>query len=162
MRLVLRDIDDNFRQVVTDIVRRGFDLASIKANGHCHTKGMVVDDFAAVIGSHNWSPTGTTTNRDASLIVYDARVVDYSRISSKRTGGGRRRYGSGRTCRRSCLPIRPSPLPRPAWCGCRFGSGSGTRPPGASAEHWAREHDILKRLRVSGLSARTTLLSPTS
>ncbi|NKL88040.1 phospholipase D-like domain-containing protein [Rhizobium leguminosarum] len=77
VRLIVRDIDDNFRQVVTDIVRRGFDLDRIKANGHCHTKGIIVDDFAAVIGSHNWSPTGTTTNRDASLIVYDRRVVDY-------------------------------------------------------------------------------------
>ncbi|WP_342343918.1 phospholipase D-like domain-containing protein [Agrobacterium fabrum] len=50
---------------------------SIKANGQCHTKGIIVDNEAVVIGSHNWSPTGMTTNRDASLIVYDQDVISY-------------------------------------------------------------------------------------
>ncbi len=77
VRIIMRNIGSDYRQNITNIVRRGFDLNRIKANGHCHTKGIIVDNNAVVIGSHNWSPTGTTTNRDASLIVYHQDAVSY-------------------------------------------------------------------------------------
>lgn len=35
----------------------------------CHTKGIVIDDDVAVLGSHNWTAGGTGPNRDASLLI---------------------------------------------------------------------------------------------
>ena len=77
VRILIRQIGDDYRQVVTNIHRRGFDPERLKDNAKCHTKGIVVDDKAVVIGSHNWSPSGVITNRDASLIIYDKRAVEY-------------------------------------------------------------------------------------
>jgi len=42
-----------------------------------HTKGMVVDGRRVLLGSHNWSITGVTLNRDASLLFDDADVARY-------------------------------------------------------------------------------------
>lgn len=42
-----------------------------------HTKGMIVDGRRVLIGSHNWSLTGVTLNRDASLLFDNQRVADY-------------------------------------------------------------------------------------
>jgi phosphatidylserine/phosphatidylglycerophosphate/cardiolipin synthase-like enzyme len=38
---------------------------------------MVVDGKTVLIGSHNWSGMGVTTNRDASLIFEDRRLAGY-------------------------------------------------------------------------------------
>ena len=35
----------------------------------CHTKGIVIDNDVAVLGSHNWTAGGTGPNRDASLLI---------------------------------------------------------------------------------------------
>jgi hypothetical protein len=42
-----------------------------------HTKGMVVDDHAVMLGSHNLTGGGTGPNRDASLIIRNARANAY-------------------------------------------------------------------------------------
>jgi len=42
-----------------------------------HTKGMVVDGKRVLIGSHNWSGMGVTTNRDASLIFENEDLAGY-------------------------------------------------------------------------------------
>jgi len=42
-----------------------------------HTKGMVIDGKRVLIGSHNWSGSGVSLNRDASLIFDDREVADY-------------------------------------------------------------------------------------
>jgi V8-like Glu-specific endopeptidase len=42
-----------------------------------HTKGMIVDGKRILIGSHNWSKSGVTLNRDASLLFDDADVAAY-------------------------------------------------------------------------------------
>lgn len=76
-RIIMRNGFDTDRQVTTNIQRRGFDLERVRVNGHCHTKGIVIDDDIVVIGSHNWSSQGVTTNRDASLVLHDARAVRY-------------------------------------------------------------------------------------
>jgi phosphatidylserine/phosphatidylglycerophosphate/cardiolipin synthase-like enzyme len=56
---------------------RGFDMAGIKLQAACHTKGIVVDSEIVVVGSHNWSNEGALYNRDASLVVYDPEVAQY-------------------------------------------------------------------------------------
>ena len=40
-------------------------------------KGIVVDSSRVALGSHNWSVDGTTTNRDATLIIDDGEVAKY-------------------------------------------------------------------------------------
>jgi phosphatidylserine/phosphatidylglycerophosphate/cardiolipin synthase-like enzyme len=42
-----------------------------------HTKGMIVDGERVLIGSHNWSKSGVTLNRDASLLFHDQEVAQY-------------------------------------------------------------------------------------
>jgi hypothetical protein len=60
----------------------------------CHTKGIVIDDEIAVLGSQNWTAAGTGPNRDASLVIwnrdanaYFARTFEYDwdQIGSKRS-----------------------------------------------------------------------------
>jgi V8-like Glu-specific endopeptidase len=55
----------------------GFDTDSIKVQTNLHTKGVIVDDETVLIGSHNISDQGITINRDASLLIEDARVAAY-------------------------------------------------------------------------------------
>lgn len=50
----------------------------------CHTKGIVIDNEIAILGSQNWTAAGTGPNRDASLVIwhpnanaYFARVFEY-------------------------------------------------------------------------------------
>lgn len=76
-RIIMRSGFDTDRQVATNIQRRGFDLERVRVNSRCHTKGIVIDDDVVVLGSHNWSAQGVTTNRDASLVIEDARAVKY-------------------------------------------------------------------------------------
>ncbi|WP_104666753.1 phospholipase D-like domain-containing protein [Ensifer adhaerens] len=76
-RIIMRNGFDTDRRVATNIQRRGFDLERVRVNRRCHTKGIVIDDDIVVIGSHNWSGQGVTTNRDASLVIQDARAVKY-------------------------------------------------------------------------------------
>jgi hypothetical protein len=42
-----------------------------------HTKGMIVDGKRVLIGSHNWSQSGVTLNRDASLLFDDKEIAGY-------------------------------------------------------------------------------------
>jgi hypothetical protein len=55
----------------------GVDTTSVKKLKGSHTKGIIVDDHAVVVGSHNWSGQGFMENRDASLIFHDPRVIAY-------------------------------------------------------------------------------------
>ncbi|HVE70146.1 MAG TPA: phospholipase D-like domain-containing protein [Thermoanaerobaculia bacterium] len=61
----------HFKSKGVDITER---LRSIDKH---HTKGMIVDGKRVLIGSHNWSASGVTLNRDASLIIHDADVAGY-------------------------------------------------------------------------------------
>ena len=43
----------------------------------CHTKGIVIDDRIAVLGSQNWTAAGTGPNRDASLVIWHEKANQY-------------------------------------------------------------------------------------
>ena len=43
----------------------------------CHNKTIIVDGETVMFGSHNWSNDGTTTNRDATLIIHDPEAAKY-------------------------------------------------------------------------------------
>jgi len=55
----------------------GLDGQRIKVQVGCHTKGMVIDGRRVLLGSHNFSDTGVTLNRDASLLFDDKGLADY-------------------------------------------------------------------------------------
>ena len=55
----------------------GFDMASIKVQKNCHTKGIIVDRKRVMLGSQNLSEQGVSLNRDASLLFEDAKLAAY-------------------------------------------------------------------------------------
>lgn len=55
----------------------GLDPKRIKVQFGCHTKGIVIDGERVVLGSHNLTNMGATTNRDASLLFDDAPLAEY-------------------------------------------------------------------------------------
>ena len=55
----------------------GLDLADVKVQVNCHTKGIIVDRRRVLIGSQNWSNHGVSVNRDASLLFDDAPLARY-------------------------------------------------------------------------------------
>jgi phosphatidylserine/phosphatidylglycerophosphate/cardiolipin synthase-like enzyme len=57
--------------------KRGFNMANVRLQNRCHTKGIVVDGVRVLIGSHNWTNQGTLVNRDASLIFEDPEIAAY-------------------------------------------------------------------------------------
>jgi len=56
---------------------RGIDQSHIKIQANVHNKGMIIDSSIAVVGSQNWSGQGVSTNRDASLVIYNADAAQY-------------------------------------------------------------------------------------
>lgn len=98
VRIIFRKIGD-----VPDILERiadyGFDMERVRVQTNCHTKGIVVDGKAVLLGSHNWTTAGVVYNRDASLIVRDEGVAayftrlfefDWTRTGKRRVATGRR------------------------------------------------------------------------
>ena len=76
VRVIFRRIGD-VRTNVSNIRTFGFDTSKLRLQTNCHTKGIVIDDKAVLVGSQNWTGAGTTTNRDASLIFYDREAAEY-------------------------------------------------------------------------------------
>lgn len=56
---------------------KGFNMNKIRLQDRCHTKGIIIDSKICVVGSHNFSNSGTTINRDASLVFYSSEISDY-------------------------------------------------------------------------------------
>jgi phosphatidylserine/phosphatidylglycerophosphate/cardiolipin synthase-like enzyme len=55
----------------------GFDVTKMKIQTGVHNKGFVIDSQAVAVGSQNWSSSGVSENRDATLIIHDARAATY-------------------------------------------------------------------------------------
>jgi phosphatidylserine/phosphatidylglycerophosphate/cardiolipin synthase-like enzyme len=55
----------------------GFDMSHVRIQKNLHNKGFIVDSGVVVVGSQNWSDAGTQTNRDATLIIHNAKVAEY-------------------------------------------------------------------------------------
>jgi phosphatidylserine/phosphatidylglycerophosphate/cardiolipin synthase-like enzyme len=55
----------------------GYRFLSLSHFVHCHNKLIVVDGEKTLLGSQNWSTTGVTTNREASLLVENAEIAGY-------------------------------------------------------------------------------------
>jgi len=74
-RVILRDLD--IQKSLEMMTEMEFDVSNVQMLKNTHTKGILVDDRAIVIGSHNWSGQGFMENRDASLIFDDRDVIEY-------------------------------------------------------------------------------------
>ena len=55
----------------------GFDMTKVRIQSNCHTNGIVVDKKRVLVGSHNWTNSGTVFNRDASLLIDHQAVAEY-------------------------------------------------------------------------------------
>jgi hypothetical protein len=52
-------------------------VTNVKLQNNVHNKGIVVDGTSVLISSQNWSTDGTLYNRDAGVIVENAKVAAY-------------------------------------------------------------------------------------
>ncbi len=55
----------------------GIDASLVRIQANLHNKGIIVDSRVVCIGSQNWSAPGVTTNRDASLVIFNADAAQY-------------------------------------------------------------------------------------
>jgi hypothetical protein len=75
VRIICRDM---MKQESVDVlVALGFPRDVMRFQPACHNKTIIVDGKVVMFGSHNWSNEGVKTNRDASLIFYDAEIAGY-------------------------------------------------------------------------------------
>jgi V8-like Glu-specific endopeptidase len=85
VRIITRDANDfgrgdaDQRKVIQRLKEFGFDTSPrrLRLQPKCHTKGIIVDSAAVVLGSHNLTNAGALFNRDASLIVRSPKVAQY-------------------------------------------------------------------------------------
>jgi hypothetical protein len=80
VRLIFRVIpsdEDKAREHKERMVALGISRDSIKVQENCHTKGIVVDSKAVLVGSQNWTNQGVLANRDASLIFFHEGIAKY-------------------------------------------------------------------------------------
>ena len=77
-RIILRSGNKELPFDLSQLKRRGIDVnRQVKLLAGTHTKGIIVDGKQVLLGSHNWSSSGVTLNRDASLIFDDVDVAQY-------------------------------------------------------------------------------------
>jgi hypothetical protein len=77
-RIVLRAGDGALADNAAELARRGVDIGrQLRKLTNTHTKGIVVDGQRVLVGSHNWSMSGVTANRDASLLFDDPEIAAY-------------------------------------------------------------------------------------
>jgi beta-phosphoglucomutase-like phosphatase (HAD superfamily) len=76
VRIIVRG-DFDPANILATLQAHGFEMSRVRLQNGNHNKGILVDDTFTVVGSHNWTGAGTTTNRDASLIFDDAGVSEY-------------------------------------------------------------------------------------
>jgi len=69
--------EDRARAVKDRLVKFGFMPECIRVQQGCHTKGLIVDSKVVLVGSHNWTNQGVTSNRDASLIFHHPEIACY-------------------------------------------------------------------------------------
>lgn len=77
VRIILRSNGAEAREMIEKLQNRGLDSQHLRLQNRVHNKGILIDDKKVVVGSQNWSEPGVTVNRDASLLIDDARIAGY-------------------------------------------------------------------------------------
>jgi hypothetical protein len=55
----------------------GIDNSVIRIQNNLHNKGIIVDSSVVAVGSQNWSAPGVSTNRDATLVIFNEAAAQY-------------------------------------------------------------------------------------
>ena len=76
VRIIIRDIGP-VRKKLESLQAAGFNMARVRLQRACHTKGIVIDGRTVLVGSHNWTNQGVQANRDASLLIHDPEIAAY-------------------------------------------------------------------------------------
>jgi V8-like Glu-specific endopeptidase len=77
-RIILRKPNDELAYDLAQLKKRGIDInRQVRLLMNTHTKGIITDGARVLLGSHNWSSSGVTLNRDASVIFDDEEVAQY-------------------------------------------------------------------------------------
>jgi V8-like Glu-specific endopeptidase len=80
-RVILRSENEELAFDLSGLKKRGLNLkqgeSQVRILSSTHTKGIIVDGRQVLIGSQNWSASGVTLNRDASLLFDDEEVAQY-------------------------------------------------------------------------------------
>lgn len=76
VRFIFRNIGP-IRKKLESLQAAGFNMNRIRTQSGCHTKGIIVDSETILVGSHNITNQGVQVNRDASLLIRDARIAQY-------------------------------------------------------------------------------------
>jgi hypothetical protein len=76
VRLIFRNIGP-VRKKLESLQAAGFEMKRVRMQAGCHTKGIIVDSEAVLIGSHNFTNQGVQVNRDASLLIRHSGIAQY-------------------------------------------------------------------------------------
>lgn len=80
-RMILRSENDKLAFDLSRLKKRGINMkkgeSQVRIISKTHTKGIIVDGTQVLLGSQNWSGSGVTLNRDASLLFDDEEVAQY-------------------------------------------------------------------------------------
>ena len=76
VKIIFREFPDS-RKSLEALKDFGFDMGQVRLQKNCHTKGIIVDGAKVLLGSHNWTNSGTLFNRDASLIFFHREIAEY-------------------------------------------------------------------------------------
>lgn len=75
VRIICRDL---MKQESVDVLLAlDFPRECMRFQAACHNKTIIVDDDRVMFGSHNFSNEGVLSNRDSSMIFYDAEITQY-------------------------------------------------------------------------------------
>jgi phosphatidylserine/phosphatidylglycerophosphate/cardiolipin synthase-like enzyme len=77
VRIIFRSGFGKERDTLRKLVEFGFKPTSVRHFDKVHTKGIVVDGKAVLLGSQNWTGAGTGPNRDASLLIQHPKAGKY-------------------------------------------------------------------------------------
>lgn len=79
VRIIFRNIMGSEKETIRRLKKFGIktDSDHLRYFATCHTKGIVIDDEIAVLGSQNWTAAGTGPNRDASLVIWHREASAY-------------------------------------------------------------------------------------
>jgi hypothetical protein len=76
VRIIFRNIGP-IRKKLESLQAAGFNMERVRSQAGCHTKGIVIDSATVLLGSHNWTNDGVEANRDASLLIKNAKIATY-------------------------------------------------------------------------------------
>jgi phosphatidylserine/phosphatidylglycerophosphate/cardiolipin synthase-like enzyme len=118
VRIIIRKIGD-LRKTVSRIRDYGFDTdQQLRVQTNCHTKGVIVDGKAVLIGSQNWTGDGTGLNRDATSSSTTPKSRTTTNSSSSTTGTASEHRRSTNRSPPPSSPTRQRSRPDREWSSC--------------------------------------------